>query len=258
MNNRIIELFQNKKENILNIYFTAGYPKLNDTAKIAALIEKAGADIIEIGMPFSDPLADGPTIQQSGEAALNNGMSVKLLLEQLKDIRKSVSIPICLMGYINPVLQYGIEKFCKEAKEIGIDGLILPDLPYQEYKDQYQNLFEENNLSNIFLVTPQTSETRLKLIDEISNGFIYVVSSNSTTGNATKGLDSRIEYFERIKNSGLKNPTLIGFNIKDHETFTLASKYANGAIIGSAFIRLLTDSTDLEKDITAYIKSVKG
>lgn len=257
MNNRLTQLFENKKEKVLNIYFTAGFPELNDTVKIAELLEIAGADILEIGMPYSDPMADGPTIQQSGDVALANGMSIKVLLNQLKGIREKVSIPICLMGYINPVMQYGIEKFCNEASEIGLDALILPDLPYQEYKDLYQTTFEKNNISNVFLVTPQTSEDRLKQIDEVSNGFIYVVSTNSTTGNADKGIESRIPYFERIQNAGLKTPTLIGFNIKDNKTFELASKYSNGAIIGSAFIRLLKDSKDLEKDITAYIKSVK-
>jgi len=259
MENRVIDLFKKKKEKVLNIYFTAGYPKLNDTAKIAELLEKAGTDLLEIGMPYSDPIADGPTIQASSEVALDNGMSIKVLFEQLKDIREKVSIPICLMGYINPVMQYGIEKFCKEASEIGIDALILPDLPIREYNELYKETFEKYNLSNVFLVTPQTSEERLKAIDNSSEGFVYVVSSSSTTGNAqSQGLDAKAEYFQKIKNSGLKNPTLIGFNIKDNETFSYACNYANGAIIGSAFIRLLKESTDLEQDITAYIKSVKG
>lgn len=258
MKNRLTELFKNKTERVLNIYFTAGYPKLNDTVQIAEMLEKAGADIIEIGMPYSDPMADGPTIQASGDVALANGMSIKVLLEQLKGIRNRVSIPICLMGYINPVLQYGIEKFIEDSASVGVDALILPDLPYKEYKDLYLEKFEKNNLSNVFLVTPQTSPERLKLIDEVGSGFVYIVSTNSTTGNADKGLASRTAYFERIQNAKLKNPTLIGFNIKDNETFNLASNYANGAIIGSAFINLLKDSTNLEKDITAYIKSVKG
>jgi len=258
MENRLTKLFENKKENVLNIYFTAGYPKLNDTVKIAELLEKAGADILEIGMPYSDPMADGPTIQASGDVALANGMSIKTLFEQLKGIRNRVSIPICLMGYINPVMQYGIEKFCEDAEAVGVDALILPDLPYQEYKDLYQQKFEQHNLSNVFLVTPQTSDERLKLIDEVGSGFIYVVSTNSTTGNADKGLASRTDYFERIQKAQLQNPTLIGFNIKDNETFSLACQYANGAIIGSAFIRLLKDSTNLEKDIKEYIAAVKG
>jgi tryptophan synthase alpha chain len=263
MKNRLIELFERKKERVLNIYFTAGYPNLNDTVQIAKYLEEAGADILEIGMPYSDPMADGPTIQQSSELALENGMSIKVLLQQLKDIRQKVSIPICLMGYINPVMQYGIEKFCSDIAAIGIDALILPDLPYLEYKELYQSTFEKHNLSNIFLVTPQTTPERLKAIDEVSSGFIYIVSTNSTTGNASKGIAdksiaSSVPYFERIKNSGLKNPTLIGFNIKDNESFELASSYSNGAIIGSAFINLLKDSKNLEVDIKEYIKHVKG
>lgn len=258
MKNRLTSLFEHKKERILNIYFTAGYPKLTDTVKIAEYLEKAGADILEIGMPYSDPMADGPTIQKSGDVALSNGMSIRVLLEQLKGIREKVSIPICLMGYINPVMQYGIERFCKDAASVGVDALILPDLPYTEYKTLYQTTFEEHNLSNVFLVTPQTSPDRLKLIDQVGSGFIYVVSTNSTTGNKTKGLSAATDYFERIQSSGLKNPTLIGFNIKDNESFNVACNYSNGAIIGSAFINLLTDSSDMEKDITEYIKSVKG
>lgn len=258
MKNRLTSLFEHKKERILNIYFTAGYPKLTDTVKIAEYLEKAGADILEIGMPYSDPMADGPTIQKSGDVALANGMSIRVLLEQLKGIREKVSLPICLMGYINPVMQYGIERFCQDAAAVGVDALILPDLPYTEYKNLYQSTFEHNNLSNVFLVTPQTSPERLQLIDQLGSGFVYVVSTNSTTGNNNKGLSAATEYFERIQKAGLKNPTLIGFNIKDNESFNVACNYANGAIIGSAFINLLTDSKDMEKDIHQYVQSVKG
>jgi tryptophan synthase alpha chain len=258
MKNRLTQLFENKTERILNIYFTAGYPNLGDTVKIAELLEKAGADILEIGMPYSDPMADGPVIQQSSEKALENGMSIKVLFEQLKEIRQKVTIPICLMGYINPVMQYGIEKFCADAAALGIDGLILPDLPYLEYKELYQSTFEKHNLSNIFLVTPQTSEVRMKEIDELSSGFIYIVSTNSTTGNNSKGIDSKLDYFERIKNAKLKNPILIGFNIKDKESFDLASKYSSGAIIGSAFINLISNSKNLEADIQGFVKSIKA
>jgi tryptophan synthase alpha chain len=261
MKNRLTELFERKKENVLNIYFTAGYPHLNDTVRIAEYLEKAGADILEIGMPYSDPIADGPTIQQSSELALENGMSIRVLFEQLKDIREKVSLPICLMGYINPVLQYGIEKFCEDAAALGIDALILPDLPYLEYKELYQTTFEKYNLSNVFLVTPQTTPDRLKTIDELASGFVYIVSSNSTTGSEKKSsnpMDESIAYFERIQKAGLKNPTLIGFNIKDNASFKIAAKYSNGAIIGSAFINLIKDSEDLEGDITKYIASVKG
>jgi len=258
MNNRLIDLFKVKKEKVLNIYVTAGFPKLNDTVTIIKELEAAGADIIELGMPYSDPLADGPTIQASGEKALANGMSINTLFEQLKDIRKEVSIPIILMGYFNPVMQYGIEAFCKKAAEVGIDGLILPDLPFMEYETMYKKSFEENDLSNIFLVTPQTSGERLKKIDTLSSGFIYIVSSNSTTGNETKELDDTTTYFEKIKNAGLKNPTLIGFNIKDNTSFENASKYTNGAIIGSAFIKKIENSTNLKSDIGEFVKGIRG
>ncbi len=258
MNNRLIDLFKVKKEKVLNIYVTAGYPNLNDTVTIIKELEAAGADIIELGMPYSDPLADGPTIQASGEQALANGMSIKVLFEQLEGIRKEVSIPIVLMGYINPVMQYGVEAFCKKADELGIDGLILPDLPFMEYETMYQKYFEENNLSNIFLVTPQTTEERMQKVDALSSGFIYVVSSNSTTGNETKVLDDTTSYFEKIKATNFSTPTLIGFNIKDNATFENASKYTNGAIIGSAFIKKIENSTNLKEDIGEFVKGIQG
>ena len=258
MNNRIIELFQKKKKEVLTIYFTAGFPKLEDTTRILKALEKAGVDMIEIGIPYSDPLADGPIIQESGSKALENGMTVKLLFEQLKDIRKEVSLPILFMGYFNPMLQYGIEEFCQKSKEIGIDGLIIPDLPFYQYNTFYKKTFEENNLSNVFLVTPQTGNERLKVIDEASNGFIYVVSTNSTTGNNSKKIEDNQAYFERIQQANLKNPTLIGFNIKDSASFLNASTYSNGAIIGSAFIKAIENSTDLEGDIEKFVKNIKG
>ena len=258
MTNRLTELFEKKKENVLNIYFTAGYPKLEDTVTILKALEKAGVDLIEIGMPYSDPIADGPVIQKSGEQALINGMSIKKLFAQLEGIRKEVSIPITLMGYVNPVLQYGMEPFLEKCGELGIDGLILPDLPMQEYLDLYKDSFEKNNVSNVFLVTPQTDPERLQWIDSNTNGFIYVVSTNSTTGNEakSKSTDDMVAYFERIKASGLESPTLIGFNIKDNATYTNACKYANGAIIGSAFIRAL-DETRLEESIQEFVKSIR-
>jgi tryptophan synthase alpha chain len=255
--NRLTELFKVRKDNLLNIYFTAGFPKLNDTVTIIKALENSGANMIEIGMPFSDPLADGPTIQQSNEAALKNGMTIKILFDQIKDIRKQVKIPILLMGYLNPVLQYGIEDFCKRCNEIGIDGLIIPDLPLQEYNEMYRELFEANNLSNVFLVTPHTSVSRLKLIDESSEGFIYIVSTDSTTGN-TKNINEAADYFKRIKNENLTNPTMIGFNIRDNASFRFACTYSNGAIIGSAFIKVIKDSKDLEKDITSFVSSIKN
>lgn len=256
MNNRINQLFESKKENILSVYFTAGFPQLNDTVKIIQELEKNGVDLIEIGMPFSDPTADGPTIQRSSEIALKNGMSLKLLFEQLKDIRKSVNIPLILMGYLNPVYQYGIEAFCKKCAEIGIDGTILPDLPLDEFDTEYRKYFEANNLHNILLITPQTSEQRIRQIDEASEGFIYMVSSSSTTGAGKKVEDFHLDYFERVKNMNLKNPRLIGFGISDQATFSNACKYAQGAIIGSAFVTVIKSSADLEKDIDVFVKSI--
>jgi tryptophan synthase alpha chain len=256
ISNRITQLFQSKKEKIVNIYFTAGFPKLNDTVSIIKALEKSGADMIEIGMPFSDPLADGPTIQQSNEAALINGMSIKKLFEQIKDIRKEVKIPLLLMGYLNPVMQYGMEDFCKKANEIGIDGIILPDLPIDEYNERYKDLFASYNLSNVFLVTPNTSDERLKMIDKSTQGFIYIVSTDSTTGN-TKDITQAEKYFKKIKSAGLNNPTMIGFNINDHKSFTFASQYANGAIIGSAFIKALKQDGELSKTIETFVASIK-
>ena len=256
--NRIETLFEEKKEGILSVYFSAGFPRLNDTVSIMKCLEESGADIIEVGIPFSDPVADGPTIQESNKVALDNGISLKLIFEQLARIREEVKIPIILMGYINPVLQYGINPFCEKCAEIGIDGMILPDLPMQEYLDEYKETFEANGLLNIFLITPQTSESRIRDIDANSSGFIYMVSSASTTG-AKSGISTdQIAYFERIKSMNVKNPRLIGFGISNNETFDHACKNASGAIIGSAFIDVLRGSTNLEKDIAAFIKSVKG
>lgn len=256
--NRIDQVFEEKKGNILSVYYTAGFPQLKDTVQIAEYLEKSGADMIEIGMPFSDPLADGPTIQQSSMQALQNGMSLRLLFEQLQHIRQRVRIPLILMGYMNPVLQFGVEKFCQHCQQVGVDALILPDLPMQEYLQEYKEIFESYGLYNIFLITPQTSEDRIRLIDEHSHGFIYMVSSASITG-AKSGISSeQVAYFERIRNMELRNPTLIGFGISNHEAFSKACTYASGAIIGSAFIRMLAQSEDLEKDILQYIASVKG
>jgi tryptophan synthase alpha chain len=256
--NRITQLFNRKPNANLNVYFTAGYPQLNDTTSILKALENAGADLVEIGMPYSDPVADGETIQQSNDRALENGMSVRKLFAQLEGIRESVSIPILLMGYVNPVLQYGIRNFCEKCAEVGVDGLILPDLPMDAYLKQYKPIFDEYGLVNIFLVTPNTSEERIRQIDEVTEGFIYVVSSASVTGSQT-GVSHNMEaYFDRINAMQLKNPTLIGFGIKDHETFAKASEYANGAIIGSAFIRVLQESSDLEKDIHTFITNVKA
>ncbi|MCU0415680.1 MAG: tryptophan synthase subunit alpha [Cytophagaceae bacterium] len=258
LSNRIIQLFENKKENILNIYFTAGFPHLEDTVPIIKSLAAAGVDLIEIGMPYSDPVADGPIIQESNMVALDNGMTVKKLLDQLKDIRKEVSVPILLMGYINPVLQYGIEAFVRDSSAIGIDGVILPDLPMEEYERHYKKLFEENNLSFIGLITPNTSEKRLATIDRLSTGFIYMVSTNSTTGNESKSTQAVDQYFQRIQASGLVNPRLIGFNIKDHTTFAHACSFAQGAIIGSAFIKMIRQSDNIHRDIPSFVKNIRG
>jgi tryptophan synthase alpha chain len=257
MKNRITELFAEKKENILNIYFTAGFPELNDTVRVLKALENAGVDMVEIGMPYSDPTADGPIIQKSSERAISNGMTIPKLFEQLEGIRKEVKIPIVLMGYLNPVMQYGLENFCKKAAEVGVDGTILPDLPFDLYERDYKSLFEKNHISNVFLVTPQTSEARLKELDNTSEGFIYVVSTNSTTGNTDKKVDTNEEYLNRMATSGMRNPTLIGFNIKDKPSFANACKYANGAIIGSAFVKTLNESTAIEEDIQMFIDNIK-
>jgi tryptophan synthase alpha chain len=259
ISNRLTELFQKKSNNLLNIYFTAGYPNLNDTVTVLKALQKAGVDMVEIGMPYSDPVADGPVIQQSSLDSINNGMTIKTLLGQLKDIRKEVTIPILVMGYFNTVMQYGVEKFMQEISAIGIDGVILPDLPLDEYTEHYQTLCESHNISNVSLITPNTTDERLHVIDNITQGFIYMVSTNSTTGNdAKKTEDSHDAYFSRIKNMGLKSPRMIGFNIKDNKTFTDACAYANGAIIGSAFVRMLSASTDIEADILQFVQRIKN
>lgn len=256
MNNRINQLFERKKENILSVYFTAGFPNLNDTVEIIQQLEKNGVDLIEIGMPFSDPTADGPTIQRTSEIALKNGMSIKVLFDQLKTIRESVSIPLVLMGYLNPVYQYGVEKFCQKCNEIGIDGTILPDLPLDEFEAEYKTIFEQNNLHNILLITPQTSEARIRQIDAVSKGFIYMVSSSSTTGAGKKVEDFHTDYFERIQAMNLKNPRLIGFGISDNATFTNACKYASGAIIGSAFVSSFSEELEIADSVAQFVKNM--
>ncbi|TDO03936.1 tryptophan synthase subunit alpha [Sunxiuqinia elliptica] len=254
--NRINQLFEKKQNNIFSVYFTAGYPDLNDTVPTIQLLEQNGADLIEIGMPFSDPVADGPVIQQSSTVALKNGMSIKKLFEQLANIRESVNIPLILMGYVNPVMQYGVEAFCRKCQEVGIDGLIIPDLPLTVYQEEYQALFEKYGLHNILLITPQTSDERIREIDNASSGFIYMVSSSSTTGIKNKASDFHVDYFERVNQLDLKNPRLIGFGISNRETFDNACKYAAGAIIGSAFVKALDQKLTLEERISGFVKTV--
>ncbi len=259
--NKLNKLFRNKQHNILSVYFTAGFPKLEDTTLIIRELENAGVDMIEIGMPFSDPLADGPTIQRSSEKALENGMSIKLLFEQLSDQSLvNIKANCLLMGYLNPVLQYGLEKFCNDAAWLGVSGVIIPDLPLQEYVDEYKTIFEKYDLKNIFLVTPQTPEARIRFIDEHSDSFIYVVSSSSTTGGSISDQEkiAQTDYFKRIQAMQLKNPLIIGFGISDQPTFANACKYANGAIIGSAFIKELDHATDLKKSISSFVNRIKN
>ncbi len=236
--NRIPSLMK-KGEKVLSIYFTAGFPELDDTRKVLRELQDQGVDLVEIGLPFSDPLADGPTIQESSTKALKNGMGTAKLFEQLEGVREEIHMPLILMGYFNPVLQYGVEAFCKKCSEIGIDGLILPDLPLEEYRLHYEPVFRKYNLSMIFLITPQTSEARIRELDDASGGFLYMVSSASTTGSGKGFGEKEIAYFKRVSKMDLKNPTITGFGIKDAETFEQATSYSNGAIIGSAFIRHL-------------------
>ncbi len=243
--NRINKKLQ-KEGKLLSIYFSAGFPNLDDAVTIIQNLEKSGVDMIEIGLPFSDPLADGPTIQASSTKALKNGMSSELLFTQLKDIRKTVSIPLIIMGYFNPILQYGVEAFCKKCKEIGIDGLIIPDLPVDVYNEYYKSTFQKNELINVFLITPQTSNERIRFIDNISEGFIYMVSSASVTGSSSGFGEEQTEYFKRIADMKLKNQQIVGFGISDNKSFKQATNYAKGAIIGSAFIKHL-ESQGVEK-----------
>jgi len=254
MNRINLKLKEDKK--ILSIYFTAGYPKHDDTVSIIQDLEKSGVDMIEIGLPFSDPLADGPTIQASSTQALKNGMTTEVLFNQLKNIRTSVSIPLIIMGYFNPILQYGVEAFCKNCQEIGIDGLIIPDLPVDVYDEHYKTIFESYGLINIFLITPQTSIERIHFIDSISKGFIYMVSSASVTGSQSGFGDEQTQYFKRIANMKLNNPQIVGFGINNHETFTQATHYAKGAIIGSAFIKYLTKNG--KDSIDTFVHKILG
>jgi len=252
--NRINKKLQEDNK-LLSIYFTAGYPQLNDTVTILKELQISGVDMVEIGMPFSDPLADGPTIQHSGGQALKNGMTTRLLFEQLKNIRNEIDIPLILMGYLNPILQYGMSAFCKKCKEIGIDGLIIPDLPVKEYEELYKKTFEKYDLINIFLITPQTSEERIRYIDKISKGFIYMVSTASTTGSCDSFDEKQTAYFKRIATMQLKSPQIVGFGISNNKTFTQAIQYTKGAIIGSAFITQLTKENT--KGIKTFIKKIR-
>lgn len=242
---------------MLNIYCTAGFPKADSTVEIMQILQANGADIIELGMPYSDPLADGPVIQRSSTIAIANGMTISMLFDQLKDFRKQVHVPVVLMGYMNPVLQFGFEKFCAAAASVGVDGLILPDLPIYEFETEYGDIIRRHGLDFIFLVTPETSPERIKKLDSLSSGFLYAVSSSSTTGKDTS-LAGQSGYFESLQNLELKNPVLIGFGIKDKSSFDAACEHANGAIIGSAFIKALENSGSIENSVKQFMGGILG
>ena len=258
---RIEKLFSAKNKNILNVYSTAGFPHLDDTLNVLHSLQKNGADMVEIGMPYSDPLADGPVIQHSSMIALQNGMTIEKLFEQLSEWKNlntplgDGGVPLILMGYLNPVMQFGIEKFCRLAKQVGVDGIILPDLPLYEFENEYRQYFDQNGLHFIFLITPETSEERIRKIDELSKGFIYAVSSSSTTGN-NKEISEQENYFLKLQKMNLKNPVLVGFGIKDKNTFQAACKYTNGAIIGSAYIKALENADDIEKTTKQFLDTI--
>ena len=255
--NRINKLFKEKGNNILSVYFTAGYPNLNDTVEIIKQLSSKGVDLIEIGVPFSDPLADGPVIQHSSQVALKNGMSVKLLFEQLKDIRKVTDIPLVLMGYVNPIIHFGFENFCQKVQEVGIDGFIIPDLPMLEYQKEFKPVSDKYGIENVFLITPETSAERIRVVDENTNAFIYMVSSASTTGVQKSFEGAKEEYFNRIKSMSLKNPAMIGFGISNKQTFESACKYSSGAIIGSAFIKSLDETSSVSDAVDLLLKRLK-
>ena len=254
--NRIDQLFQQKPKEVLNIYFTAGFPQIGDTLTVLKALQDGGADMAEIGMPFSDPLADGPVIQDSSTRAIANGMKLAVLFEQLKGFRSKIRIPVVLMGYINPVLQYGVENFLRSCQEVGVDGLILPDLPMDEYETEYKPLFEKYGQHLIFLVTPETSEARIRKIDSLSRGFVYAVSSSSTTGK-DKDMKLQASYFEKLQSMKLQNPVLVGFGIRDKATFQTACQYSNGAIIGSAFVKAIENSANLQETVQTFVRNIK-
>ena len=255
--NRITELFKKKQSNVLNVYCTSGYPQLNSTFEVMKALQENGADIIELGVPYSDPLADGPVIQASSTKAIANGMTIKKLFEQLKDFRQTITVPVILMGNMNPVLQYGFEKFCADAVAVGIDGLILPDLPEYEFEVKYGAIIKKNGLDFIFLVTPETSEERIRKLDSLSSGFLYAVSSSSITGK-DKDFSEVENYLKRLKEMNLINPVLVGFGIKDKGSFTAACKHTNGAIIGTAYIKALENSEDVNAATKSFLSSIVG
>src|SRR6187399_562243 len=254
--NRITDLFKEKPNNILNVYCTAGYPNLDSTLTVMKALQDNGADMIELGMPYSDPLADGPVIQASGSKALENGMSITVLLEQLRGFRHMIHVPVILMGYMNPVLQYGFEKFCQHVADVAVDGLILPDLPEYEFETEYGPIMQRYGLNFIFLVTPETSEERIKKLDSLSTGFLYAVSSSSTTG-SDKNMTDVNAYLQKLKSLNLSNPVLVGFGIKDKTTFETACANANGAIIGTAYIKALAEPGNVADITRKFLETIK-
>ncbi len=254
--NRINQLFEKKQKNILSVYFTAGFPQLEDTVPVLKALQLNGVDLVEIGIPFSDPMADGPVIQQSSHEALQNGMSIRKLFSQLTDIRREIQIPLVMMGYLNPVMQFGFENFCRECSRVGVDGMIIPDLPMSDYMAEYKFIAESFNLKFIFLITPETSEGRIREIDEQTNGFIYMVSSAAVTG-TQQSFDSRVAYFNRINAMGLKNPRLIGFGVSNKATLEMVNQHASGAIIGSAFIKILGEQHQIGTAVEVLLDNLK-
>ncbi len=254
--NRINQLFDRKRKNILSVYFTAGYPKLEDTVPVLKALQARGINLVEIGIPFSDPMADGPVIQQSSHIALQNGMSIRKLFSQLTDIREKIHIPLVMMGYLNPVMQFGFENFCRECSRVGVDGMIIPDLPMSDYLLEYKPVADKYNLKFIFLITPETSEDRIREIDKYTNGFIYMVSSAAVTG-TQQSFESRVAYFNRINTLGLKNPRLIGFGVSNKATLEMVNQHASGAIIGSAFIKTLGEHDQIDTAVDVLLDNLK-
>lgn len=255
--NRLLKYFSEPRKNVLNVYCTAGFPELNDTMEVMESLQENGADIIELGIPYSDPLADGPVIQQSSMRSLANGMSLPVLFNQLRDLRKTIKVPVLLMGYLNPILQFGMEKFCMKARDAGIDGLIIPDLPSTQFETEFGKHFRANDLSVVFLVSPDTPESRIRKLDELSSGFIYAVSSSSVTGKA-KDLSQTRSFLQNLQCLGLKNPILVGFGISDRQSFELVCEHAQGGIIGSAYIKALSSGDNIKKSTAIFLNSIKN
>ncbi|MDR2475604.1 MAG: tryptophan synthase subunit alpha [Bacteroidales bacterium] len=257
MTNRINQLFEQKRQEILSVFFTAGHPKLEDTVLIINELQSNGVSLIEIGIPFSDPMADGKVIQESSAVALKNGMSLRKLLSQLRNVRNDVHIPLIMMGYLNPIMQFGFENFCRECSSVGIDGMIIPDLPFHDYMESYREISERYGLHIIMLITPETSEERIRLIDEHTSGFIYLVSSAATTGTQLGFGEDALQYFRRIKAMNLRNPLMVGFGISNREMVQSVCEHAAGAIVGSKFIKLLDSEGSVHDAVKALVSDLR-